>query len=417
MRLFAAITLIIFSSALYAQDNPEIDTDKYVVVPFNLGFVHGISTGDAIANATGKKAYHTGMNLSLISGEAAHLDGFSLAGIFYEYTGNTKGATIALVQLVGANAEGAQFAMLNKVDGSFLGAQFGDLINIVGEDAEGAQFAGIFNQVQGNVLGAQFGGIGNFVGGGYKGAQFAGITNVTAGEVHGAQFAGIVNLTAGSSDGANFAGITNVNGGDLDGAQFAGILNLSGGTMRGASFAGIANVAPQMDGLTVAPFNVSDTHDGIPIGLVSYVADAGLHYDVWGDETGFVHAGLRSGNKKFYNLLFVGARGGDSARFTFGAGLGYHFDLSPTIGLEVGGLAKGIVDEDLSGNVANVLASINVTGVFDLGPFWLTAGPTLNAYIYDDGMDDDFIPWEITDYENDGRLIKVWPGFNVGLRF
>jgi hypothetical protein len=373
--------------------------------------------GDAMARATGKKQLHDGFSITLVTGKAARLNGFGMCSIFFEYTEDIDGLMMGMINMVGGNVNGAQFGMLNKGN-SLDGAQFASVLNMAEGYNEGAQFAGIWNTANGNTDGAQFGGVGNTTNSRVDGAQFGGVFNGVGDNIDGAQFAGVVNAAGGDADGAQFAGVVNATGGNFDGAQFAGVVNLTGGSFDGAQVAGVVNIAGNFKGgLQVAPVNIAQHHEGIPIGLVSYVHDVGFHYDVWGTEAGFVHAGLRSGTRSFYNLIGIGIQpGADSLRWSFGAGLGGHFDITRVFGLEVGVYAQHVQTGDKWDDTPNILTTINVTGTFDLGPVWLTAGPTFNVLVTEDPAEKDIAPYNVIDDQDGNTYYVAWPGFSVGLR-
>lgn len=84
--------------------------------------------------------------------------------------------------------------------------------------------------------------------------------------------------------------------------MFCGSLNAAGRSAHGVQFGGVGNLAgADLRGVQIGVVDVAGEHGGVPIGLVGYVSDVGLRYDVWGDEGGMVAAALRSGNCRVAN--------------------------------------------------------------------------------------------------------------------
>jgi hypothetical protein len=368
-----------------------------------------------------------------VSGE---LIGAQWAGLGNAVSGNVIGAQWAgLGNAVTGSLIGAQWAGLgNAASRGLIGAQWAGAANAVSGPVLGAQWAGITNVISGPTMGAQWAGIANVVSGPLVGAQWAGITNVVSAPMTGAQWAGIANVASGPFVGVQWAGITSVVSSPMTGAQWSGIANVVSGPFVGAQWAGIGNVTAEASGLQlagvfnrarrfgpgvqIAPVNVSTHNEGIPIGLVSYVRSVGLEYDVWADETAFLHFGIRSGVERFHNVLFVGAQPSDPFRWTAGVAVGAHLALSDSTFLIVDVSAQHIHEEGQWTDELNSLHKLRVlVGRHLQNGVSLYGGPTINYFLSRVHDGSDIAPWSLSDYRTRGRWERFWPGLVVCLRF
>ena len=383
--------IILFLALSYLPSFSQLDTtsypNEYIDMPFNIS----LYPGGSIVNLVGvNKKIINHVVFNIIGGEAAVLRGVEFGSVINIYTEDVTGA------------------------------QFAGVVNIIGNDVKAAQFAGVANITGGSALAAQFAGIINMVEEDFKGAQYAGITNINGGDEIGAQWAGIANLNAGNAYGAQFAGIANINGNSFSGAQFAGVTNIQKTLDKGAQFAGIVNISDTVkSGVQIAPVNLSEVNNGIPIGLFSYVKNAGLNYSLWADETSFINAGLMSGNEKFKNMLFLGLKPDESMKYTLGFTFGVHFNLTdkfyldPQISTQVIKDEKDAFFEDISGN----LSRLKLLAGYQIADFVsVFAGPTFNFYYSDDRDGSDIYSGGSTGKTGD-IFYRTWFGFSAGLRF
>lgn len=211
--------------------------------------------------------------------------------------------------------------------------------------------------------------------GGVNGVEMGGIYNINTYNAKGVQMAGVLNHSGllESSDNSNviqFAGVHNyVRKGNA--VQIAGVSNIA--EFGDAQIAGIVNVAEESNcqisgcvnvtgkgGLQIGLINVRDTADGISIGLINIVKHGGVME--FGIETGdYVHTALmfRSGTKKFYGIIGVGANFNSinndifkihspfsekDVYFFNGAGIGTQIDLSKKISLNLELLDYGFIN-------------------------------------------------------------------------
>lgn len=340
--------------------------EEWRSVPVNLSFTHGLSVGESVAKddelilshlmfnvLTGKVDSVNGVVMGGLINQTTHgVSGISLAGLGNMSEGMLNGVQAAGIFNLCDNYQGVQAAGIANVGDSGTGVQAAGIINI-SDDNLGVQAAGISNLNRGESRGIQGAGILNTAVGS-EGAQGAGIANVTgsmsgvqgagicnySGEVTGAQGAGIANV-AGAAIGAQGAGIANVCG-DLIGVQGAGIANVADDVL-GIQAAGIINIADSVDGIQAGLFNISESNNGWALGLVSIVKDYAPGFMGWGDDQLFINAGLRTGTRKLYNLLFVSVRPDDKPYLGIGSGLGTRVPLTDNFSLDIDATAQWIV--------------------------------------------------------------------------
>ena len=282
------------------------------------------------------------------------------------------------------------------------GVEFGGLWNYYSEEVKGAQLGGLANIVRGKTAGAQFGGLGNLNFNDFTGAQFAGIANIVQGNIKGTQVAGLGNLTRGN----------------FEGAQISGIINLHLGKVEGAQIAGILNITEKVEtGFQIGLFNYSKENNGIPIGLVSYVKEDGLRVDVWADEAIFTNVGLRSGTRRFHNILFIGKQVTDPLSWTVGVGIGPHINLSKSVYLEPDLIYQTIA------NFSNLNDNSHMTKIRVLGGWEISkavsifGGLTLNSFYSTSNDGSDYALLTIRESESGGKWRRTSIGFVFGAKF
>jgi len=365
--------LFVFSAFATAGDSNERYSDPagYEYVDFNLSFVPGISIGDERARYTGKQIVNSGFSLSLIGNRAARLNGLELAGIFSIYEEEIRG-----VQLAG-------------------------IFNLNGSDVRGLQMSGIFNMANGSV----------------RGLQGSGIFNINNGEVRGLQFTGVFNINNGGVQGLQFADVFNIANGRISGMQWGGVFNVANGAVSGLQMSGGVNIARSVHGGAQIGFvNVSGPNDGAVIGLVSYVSDVPFAYQVYGDETQMVHAALRSGNHKWYNLFGAGRRVEGTTRYnSIDGGFGRYFDLGYRLGLDLGLHGSYLLTDDLKDN-AGFITRFSTSFHYNIGyRAAIVVGGSVNIWstkVVEDELSRGL--WK--EYSEDEYFFRIWPGLHVGLK-
>ncbi len=249
------------------------------------------------------------------------------------------------------------------------------------------------------------------------GASINGAVGVTTADVRGAQIAGAVNVIAGETDGAQIGGAVNVSGA-VHGVQIAGAVNVVHGDVDGAQISGAVNVASgHVRGLQLGVVNIADESDA-PIGLVNVIAKGRHHVDVWGSETGLIMGGGQLGGKYTHAILGVGVRPGpDGVRFAFGGGIGFHADVSETLGIDF-----DLLHHDLSAFTAapKLVQLSQARLLFDFAltrGFRLFAGPTFNVLVSNDSTDVNPSVYGSWTVSHPGDLhVALWPGITIGSR-
>jgi hypothetical protein len=176
-------------------------------------------------------------------------------------------------------------------------------------------------------------------------------------------------------------------------------------------------------GLQVGVFNYAhSSEDGVPIGLISIVVK-GLHeLEISSNERGYANIALRTGTKKFYNILNFGFDPSmpDRALWSFGYGIGHRFDIQPEFNLALDLTAHHLNDGKFSA-YTNEWMQLAFTAEFrPARGFALSAGPVLNYFIT--GAHNELLTrfQQAPIYSNthaDGIRDMMWVGAVFSLRF
>ena len=334
--------------------------------------------------------------------------------------------------------------IFNIVRSDVTGAQFAGIFNAVGGKMKFIQMAGIFNMNRDSVSGYQFAGMVNLNGNSSsklsgagllnltlrdsRGTHLAGLGNATIGKQEGAHVAGLFNFSTQDSRGAQVAGLTNVTVGNFNGGQVSGLLNFTLKEVSGAQVSGFLNYATKIKGAQIGIINATDSIDGVPIGVISFVLKGYHKIEVSADEIFYTNVAFRTGIRQFYNILTAGAKPDtfedEETHWTFGYGIGTAPRLSPRLSLNVDLTANQVVYGQ-SIEAINMINKLYVGLDFQVVKnFGVTLGLTLNGYITDTTYDKyqplftDYKPHFISDktYSNDINM-KMWLGGKIGVRF
>jgi len=176
---------------------------------------------------------------------------------------------------------------------------------------------GAVSAVGGTVRGWQLGAGFSWADKGLSGVQTAGVIN-WAPRVRGLQLAGVANQVTGRLDGIQGAGLFNVlRGEDLEGIQFAGGINI--GRVDGLQIApinvsqrskglqiGVINVAAKIDGLQIGVINITRDLEGESLGILPLPREGGIHLSVWGSNTLFGNVGIKFASRFAYTIWSFG---------------------------------------------------------------------------------------------------------------
>ena len=370
------------------------NSDSVLFSDLHLGFVYPISTNGTAANRyVNRNAVH------LLIGTSAGLEGFEFSGFGSVEQGYVKGA------------------------------QFSGFFNVVKNRSDLRELTATRNGGYA-VQGGQFGGFINYAGGNLKGGQFAGYMNVTEGHITGGQFAGFLNI-AKDINGAQGAGYMNL-AKNVDGAQLAGFLNIAD-TVSGVQAAGFLNIARCAKGTQIAFINIADSAAGVPIGVFNFVKKGGYKraelYAADDFEANFTY---KIGVPKFHTLVALGAELNDKQRWGYGFGFGSEWAMSKRLKVNTDILSYHVIEEcyknfpdGLKDYELNLLNKFRLLGTVQLAKrFAIFGGPTYNVSVsrYQEKGSEDIGSTlaNNTLYNHtsrNGTNVKMWIGFNAGLRF
>lgn len=294
---------------------------------------------------------------------------------------------------------------------------------------EGFELAGIGNVEKRYVKGMQVGGVYNIVAGGPEPDSSAGIPGYT---LQGWQVAGVLNLSRGKSDGVQIGGVTNISQ-DLNGAQIAGVLNKAH-RVKGAQIGGVLNRARHVSGVQIGLINIADSLSGVPIGLINIVKKNGYRrLEAYHADDFFANLTYKIGVPHFYNMLALGAERGGAQRWGYGAGFGAEWTLAKALRLNTDLLSYYVVEasyesfpEGLFENYQlNLLNKFRLLATLQLGRrLALFGGPVYNVFVSEHEQPGDsrvgsrLVTETFYDHtSSDGVNVKMWIGFNAGIRF
>lgn len=311
------------------------------------------------------------------------------------------------------------------------GMELGGIANIEKDYVHGVQMAGVANVVNGKTTGLQLSGFTNVCGDTVKALQAAGFCNVVNGSFTGLQSAGFCNVDKGSVKGFQGAGFLNVCQDSLVGIQVAGFANINNGDVTGIQGAGFLNTAKKLKGVQFGVINIADTvESGIPIGLLSIVRKGGYRrFEIYGTESIYGNVAFKIGVKSFYNIFQAGASvSGNNLRATTGYGLGSEVSLGKRAMVNFENVTMHVWEAEKINPELNLLNRFSTTFGVRLGQknTTLFAGPSLNVAIssqYLQGKTEpgsDIAPYTFYDHTFKGSKdvnLKMWVGFNAGIRF
>ncbi len=299
----------------------------------------------------------------------------------------------------GAVSNKYSFNLIGGYTGGTTVAEVGGAFNIDRGDVQYFQLAGGFNLVEGNMRGVQVSGGANINFGTVKGLQLTGGSNFVFDTLTGIQCAGGSNFIDGHMIGIQITGGVNIATQDMDGVQLSGGLNMAVGdvnqfqitggmnmcmdTLNGLQF-GVVNYATHVEGVQIGLFNFAQTSEtGIPIGLISVVAEGVHEFEVASTERGFMNFNLRTGTRKFYNVLNFGFDPSypENILWAFGYGIGQRFGIHKNfdVGMD---LTAHHLNEGSFSAYTNEWIQFALTAEWRLArPIAIAAGPVFNYYI------------------------------------
>jgi hypothetical protein len=282
---------------------------------------------------------------------------------------------------------------------------------------------------------------------GLEGFEWAGVGNVERRYVKGVQLAGVYNIVAGP--GRRGAGDTQHPDYTLQGWQAAGLLNIAGGKSDGGQTAGFANITRDIKGVQISGFlnrattvtgaqigfiNIADSMAGVPIGLISIVKKNGYrHLEGYHADDFDANLTYKIGVPHFYNLVALGAELEGAKRWGYGAGFGAEWTLLKALRLNTDLMSYYVVEdsyEDFPDGLfenyqLNLLNKFRLLATLQLGRHLaLFGGPVYNVFVSEHQepgetrVGSHLVNNTFYDHtSSNGVNVKMWIGFNAGIRF
>ncbi len=383
-----------------------------------------------------------------IASEEKEEDGFRLA-------------QVSILPFVGTNAlhsnEMTNHMSLNVfwgTNGGVDGIEVGGFVNTIKYDVKGVQVAGLGNTVGGNIIGTQVAGLFNTGTGHLQGVQAAGLFNV-AGQTEAVQTAGLFNITYGDFTGIQTAGLFNVSRGKADGMQTAGLFNIANGKTKMqisslfniakdveiAQVSALLNVGKKVHGLQIALINVADSTSGVPIGLFNFIKKGYNRVEFSAGEALLANFALKLGARSFYNIFHFGARWDDETVTTsngsdptantesktyvtwaLGYGIGTTIGMGKRALINVEAVAMHVNEQEEWTDKLNMLNQFRLLLDVRTGRRTsLFAGPVGNLMISklnrEGVIGSSIMPYAQYEETTADTNIKMWVGFNAGIRF
>lgn len=284
------------------------------------------------------------------------------------------------------------------------------------------ELGGIANINIADVFGGQISGFTNINMGKTQGTQFAGFYNQVSNDMEGLQVSGFMNLNMQNTSGLSLSGFTNVSSGNLTGAQLTGFANVVRGKVNGLQLAGFINVAEKVNGVQFAFINVADSVNGVPVGFISVVKNGYHKFEVSSNESLFGNIRFKTGVKHFYNIFTAGIKPkGDVFYWGLGYGMGGGLSLGQKTDINFDIIGQHI-NENQWTNELNVLGTFKINVSYKITDgFELFVGPSYNVFVADlsnsENIINNFAPWHFYNETYDDVNVKMYLGFNAGLRF
>lgn len=371
-------------------------------------------------------------------------------------------AQVSILPFVGTNAlrsnEVVNNVSLNVfwgTNGGVDGLEVGGFVNMIKYDVNGVQAAGLGNAVGGHVIGTQVAGLFNTAGGYVQGLQASGLFNVS-GEGKAVQAAGLFNIASGDFTGIQAGGVFNISKGKADGVQASGLFNIAGGktkTQISSLFniakdvevgqaSAILNVGKKVSGFQIALINVADTVSGVPIGLLNIVKNGYNRVEFSAGEALLTNFALKLGARSFYNIFHLGARWddlttttnsnngtdtGSSESITYltwalGYGIGTTIGFGKRTLMNIEAVSMHVNEKERWTDELNVLNQLRL--LFDVRTGRRTslfAGPVGNVMVskvnHEGVIGSEIMPYAQYDETHGNTNVKMWVGFNAGIRF
>ena len=359
-------------------------------------------------------------SVNILAGKVFRVNKFEIGTLFNWNVEEMRGFQLAGgVNYVGEITNGFQLAGIgNLTPGDTRGIQLAGCVNYSRGEATGIGLSGIINYAGEDVTGISLSGLVNYSGRSYTGIGLAGLLNYTGRESMGIYLADLVNYVGATGTGIYLSGLANYTADEAVGIHLSSLLNYS------ADYTGIemalVNIGQDVEGIQAGIVNYAKSLDGLPIGLVSYVKDIGFRFDAWASETAALTVALRSGNRKYYNLLAIGANPyGDEFHYMFGWGMGHEYYLRRNSFLDLDLMLYAVAFGDYNWDKTNILYKFRVLYGRDFSErFSIYGGPTLNLFASEVESAENIALWapEEKTWKKGRMKYYFWPGLVLGIR-
>ncbi len=399
-RIIFLAAIVIMSQSVFADSGDSTRT-----APLHLSFITPLGTN-------GMESWNTTNNLSvnMFAGFSGGLNGIEFAGFANALKGDMKG-----VQLAG---------FCNNTFGVAEGAEIAGFWNYNQKWVKGFQAAGFANAAIGYVDGFQASGFANYADGVSFG-QFSGFANLSTDKTSGMQASGFSNVAVGDMKGVQGAGFANLTVGDHFGVQAAGFTNVTTGRTKGIQASGFLNYTKKLSGVQVGVFNYADSvENGMPIGFLSFVKNGYLDLEIGGNESLFGTISVKTGVKRFYNILSVGGSlRGDRLLWGWGYGIGSQLAVAKRMDISLEAISYHLNEDAWFSGDINLLNRASATLSYNLNSrFSVYAGPALNVWL--SNVDKDGVPyteapldaWAMYKKARNRTEVTIYPGLSAGIR-
>ena len=408
------LSFVITTNTLAQTPENKTSSEDYLHHTIQVSFLPYIGTVGFLSNQV-----TCDLSLNILAGYVKEVHSAEFGGLFNLVRKNAGKCQIAgLGNMVGGTSYGLQCAGIINLSKNLKGIQFAGNINFAG-NASGMQIAGLLNQANKGKC-SQISGLVNNANEASV-FQIAGLLNNSS-KVESFQIAGWANNTKDSIK-LQIAGLANNTNSNTK-IQIAGLVNNASGVAN-VQISGLVNRTSFLKGVQIGFLNISDSCQGIPIGVINLVKNGYHKIEISGDEMFYTNVAFRSGIKKLHSILIAGIQPDNfnSSLWTYGCGFGSSFSLNEKTLIDIDATFQHIIKEDYVGN--NYLYKLAVGIDHQLrGKTSVYIGATYNFLVTDTKYSkytDKFssiAPYHFTNHtNNNGFNLKSWAGIKVGLRF
>jgi len=192
----------------------------------------------------------------------------------------------------------------------------------------------------------------------------------------------------------------------------------------------VFNYAKNLDGCQIGVINVIDSLEhGVSIGFISIIKNGYRTLEISSSETLHGIISFKTGSNGLYNIFSAGAalrEKDEMILWGWGYGVGTYVPVNERVGISLEGIAYHINENEWFTNRLNLLNRINGSLSVELAKhFTLFGGASWNVVV--SATEDEYgnpveskIPPANSNYDHtfeNGINVKMYPGFNAGIRF